>query len=74
MTRDVIQLILWAVFGLFFTWGIFLAYVGFRSARKGSKRRIAQTSAIIALVVGIFWIIFWVSAVVWNAIEIIGAA
>lgn len=72
MTRDAIQLIIWAVFGLFLTWGIFLAYIGFRSVKKDSPhRKVARTMAVFALVVGVTWIMFWVTGVAWNLWEIL---
>jgi len=70
--RDVIQLIFWAVFGFFITWGIYFAYVGFRQVPSYKNRRLAKTASTFALVIGIIWIMFWVSAVIFNAIQIAG--
>jgi hypothetical protein len=72
MVQDTVQLILWAIFGLFITWGIFFAYVGFKSVENSKKRRTAQAAKVMALVLGIFWIMLWVSAVVYNALELLG--
>jgi len=69
---DVVQLILWIVLGSFFTWGIFLAFVGFRSVPAYSRRRIARTAAILTFLVGCAWVMLWVSAVVFNVMQLIG--
>jgi len=72
MFEDVIQLIIWAVIGLFITWGIFYAYVGFRMVSAQRQSKVARVAAFSALTIGIFWITLWVSAVVWNVLQIIG--
>jgi len=70
--RDIVQLLVWAIIGLFITWGIFLAFVGFRREPAYSRRRIARLASYASLFLGIFWIMLWVSAVVYNVLEIIG--
>lgn len=72
MNMDIIQLIVWGVVGLITTWGIFLAWIGFRNVPAYSKRRLAKAAATFTFVMGIFWIIFWVSAVVFNLFQILG--
>lgn len=64
MVRDVVQLIFWAVFGFFLSWGIFLAYLGFRKEHK--------PAAVLCLTVEVIWIVFWVCAVIFNTIQIAG--
>lgn len=72
MDRDVIQLIVWAVLGLITTWGIFLAWVGFRMSPTYSKKRLAKSAADFTFAAGIAWVILWVSAVVFNFFQILG--
>lgn len=72
MNMDAIQLIVWAILGLITTWGIFLAWVGFRNVPAYSKRRLAKSAATFTFVAGILWIMFWVSAVVFNFFQIVG--
>jgi hypothetical protein len=72
MVRDAVQLLIWAVVGIFITWGIFFAYVGFKTAKNGKRRRLAKVSEIMALALGIIWIFLWVSAVLFNFLQIIG--
>lgn len=72
MDKDIIQLIVWAVLGLIITWGIFLAWVGFRNVPAYNKRRLAKAAATSTFVMGIFWIVLWVSAVVYNLFQVLG--
>lgn len=80
MARDVIQLIAWAVFGVLITWGIFLAWIGFRSTPAyrdttpdNGKRTAVRAAAVAAFGLGVFWIMLWVTSVVYNLIQIIGS-
>ncbi len=72
MHNDVIHLLLWAVIGLFITWGIFYAYLGFRMVALQRRSKVAKVAAIGALFIGGFWITIWVSAVVVNFLQLIG--
>jgi len=72
MDMDVIQLIIWTVVGLITTWGIFLAWVGFRNVPSYSKRRLARTASTFTFTIGVLWIMLWVSAVVFNIFQIFG--
>lgn len=73
MPLDLIQLIVTGIVGLFITWGIFLAFIGFRTVKPGSKnRRTAVVSAVLTAIIGVGWIMIWVSIVVINALQLVG--
>ena len=70
---DFIQLIVAGVVGLFITWGIFLAFIGFRTVDKSSKRRrVSVVSSVLTAIIGIIWVMIWVSIVVINALQLTG--
>lgn len=74
MAKDIFQLAAWVILGCFITWGIFLAWAGFRSSEsyKTSRpmTRVVRASSYYAFIIGILWIMLWVSAVVVNVIQI----
>lgn len=72
MVTDTVQLIIWAVVGFLITWGDFLAVVGFRDAWDKTKKRRYKAAEISTLVIGVLWVMIWVSAVVVNLIQILG--
>ena len=68
MVKDFVQLLIWAILGFVVTWGDFLAWYGFRE----SEKKYARALEIFTLVIGIAWIMLWVSAVIFNLIQITG--